>query len=193
MFSELLTVFACYRIMRKDNMADQPEYMPMRLYDSELQLQQAIQRQLEAFAPTEGETLYRREVPMGSRVPDFICMTVYSKPEVALLPRNCSYRHASILWTLRQCSRLRRSLPSWERGLKHRLPAPCAAIPPPSPPAAPAPHRRPPGSAIAVRRRGAVLAARHVARYTSAQRRHGSVCRRNRNHWGHAAQRLSAT
>lgn len=78
----------------------------MTMYDNEIQLQEAIQRQIEAFAPSEGETLYRREVPMGARVPDFVCMTVYIKPESPVLPRNCSYRHASILWLLRRSWRL---------------------------------------------------------------------------------------
>lgn len=76
------------------------------MYGNELQLQDAIRRQIYVFAPDEGETVFRREVPMGNRIPDFICMTIYMKPTSPVLPRNCSFRHASILWVLRRHWRL---------------------------------------------------------------------------------------
>ena len=44
---------------------------------------------------------------MGDRVPDFVCISFQNLTDDAVLPKNCTYRHAAVLATLRKRRRTR--------------------------------------------------------------------------------------
>lgn len=50
-------------------------------------------------------TFYRREVNMGSCIPDMIYVRFKDVPDRHLWPRNNTYRHAHIIWLLRKYGR----------------------------------------------------------------------------------------
>ncbi len=74
----------------------------MSNYRFERELQEEIEGLLLSILPSEGERVYRREVPMGDRIPDFVCISFKNLSDEDVLPKNCTYRHAAVLATLRQ-------------------------------------------------------------------------------------------
>jgi hypothetical protein len=52
-------------------------------------------------------TLMRREVPVGSCIPDLVCVRFLEMPTPELWPHQWAYRHAHVLWLLRRWKYLR--------------------------------------------------------------------------------------
>jgi len=77
------------------------------LFETERDLQQHFQT-LDLNLPGQfGVTVYRREVPIGNCVPDFIFVRFKKLPRPDFLPKRCSFKHSYILWLLKKRKKLR--------------------------------------------------------------------------------------
>lgn len=70
-----------------------------------------LQKRLEALDFIEDDAseavYFRREIPMGGMVPDLVCIRFQRYPDLRIRRSKHSFRHAYLLWLLRQRGRLK--------------------------------------------------------------------------------------
>lgn len=77
------------------------------VFSSERELQLKLANCLRPFAEDAREIRVRREMPVGSCIPDLVLVSMDSEPPTALWPTSWSYRHACVVAELRKRPALR--------------------------------------------------------------------------------------
>ncbi len=81
---------------------DSSSSMVATAFVNERELQSTLAR-LDLILPTKHRNvIYKREVPVGSHIPDFIYVCFDNEPDPSLWPARLTYRHAFVIWLLRQ-------------------------------------------------------------------------------------------
>lgn len=76
------------------------------IFDTERELQHQLTHLDLEFEGSFATTFVRREVPIGNCIPDLIYVRFEEDPNPALWPRRWTFRHAHILWLLREKHKL---------------------------------------------------------------------------------------